>query len=111
MGTTIKYLETFFRVQTKPKVVVIRIQGSGQLISNNYFQNLGSFGLGMMDGTLDNLYVRVSGAEILFNTFANCNNTFEIGINHSKHPNGTPPINCLIEGNVIYFDKSVKNKL
>ena len=60
----------------------------------------------MMDGTPDDLYVRVSDAEILFNTFVNCNNTFQIGINHSKHLNGTPPINCLIEGNVIYFDKS-----
>ena len=109
-GDNNKVFGNFFSGTNEAKSGGIRIQGSGQLISNNYFQNLGSFGLGMMDGTPDNLYVRVSGAEILFNTFVNCNNTFEIGINHSKHPNGTPPINCLIEGNVIYFDKSVKKQ-
>ena len=82
----------------------IRIQGIGQVVSNNYFQNLGIYGLGMMDGTPDDLYVRVENAYIHFNAFINCENTFSIGLNHSKHPNGTPPKDCTIEGNVFYSD-------
>jgi len=109
-GDNNKVYGNFFSGTNEAKSGGIRIQGSGQLISNNYFQNLGSFGLGMVDCTPDDLYVRVSEAEVLFNTFVNCNNTFEIGINHSKHPNGTPPINCLIEGNIIYFDKSAQKQ-
>jgi poly(beta-D-mannuronate) lyase len=83
----------------------IRIQGSGHLISNNYFQDLGSFGIGMMDGTPDELYVRVSDVQILHNTFVNCNDTFQIGINHSKYPNGSTPMNCIVEGNVFFFER------
>jgi poly(beta-D-mannuronate) lyase len=80
----------------------VRIQGTGQVVVNNYFSNLGSYGLGMMDGTPDNLYIRVENAKILFNTFINCKKTFSIGINHTKHPNGTVPKDCLIAGNIFY---------
>ncbi len=83
----------------------VRIQGTGQVVANNYFQDLGSQGLGMMDGTPDDLYVRVERSQILFNTFINCNNTFKIGLNHSKHPNGTVPKDCKIIGNIFFADK------
>jgi len=79
----------------------VRIQGTGQIVANNYFQDLG-FGLGMMDGTSDDLYIRVERAQILFNTFINCKKTFVIGLNHSKHPNGTVPKDCKIIGNILY---------
>ena len=82
----------------------VRLQGTGQMVANNYFQDLGSYGLGMMDGTPDDLYIRVENARIVFNTFINCNNNFTIGINHSKHPNGTVPKNCRIEGNIFYSE-------
>jgi len=94
----------------------IRIQGSGQVVADNYFQDLGSYALGMMDGTPDDLYIRVEQAQILFNSFINCNNTFVIGINHSKHPNGTTPKDCTVEGNIFfsesggeYFIKLIQN--
>jgi hypothetical protein len=74
-------------------------------VLNNYFQDLEAFGIGMMDGTPDDLYIRVSDVQLLFNTFINCQNTLQIGINHSKHPNGTPPMNCIVEGNVFFFDR------
>jgi len=96
----------FFFGSDENKSGGIRIQGSGHSISNNFFQNLGSFGIGMMDGTTDDLYVRVSDVQVLYNTFVNCYNTFQIGINHSKHPNGSTPMNCLVEGNIFFFDSA-----
>ena len=97
--------ENIFFGTDEPKSGGIRIQGSGHLVLNNYFQDMGAFGIGMMDGTPDDLYIRVSNVQLLFNTFINCQNTLQIGINHSKHPNGTPPINCIVEGNVFFFDR------
>ncbi len=83
----------------------IRLQGTDQVVANNYFHGLGMFGIGMMDGTPDDLYIRVERARILFNTFVDCANTMVIGINHPKHPNGTTPRDCLIAGNVFYTVK------
>ncbi len=79
----------------------VRLQGTDQVVANNYFYELGMFGIGMMDGTPDDLYVRVERAQILFNSFLNCGNTMVIGLNHSKHPNGTAPKDCLIAGNIL----------
>ena len=97
--------ENIFFGTDEPKSGGIRIQGSGHLVLNNYFQDLEAFGIGMMDGTPDDLYIRVSDVQLLFNTFINCQNTLQIGINHSKHPNGIPPMNCIVEGNVFFFDR------
>lgn len=88
----------------------VRIQGTGQVVANNYFQDLGSYALGMMDGTPDDLYVSVEQAQILYNTFINCNNTFRIGINHSLHPNGTVPKDCKIIGNIFFFDSGDESR-
>ena len=49
----------------EPKSGGIRIQGSGHLVLNNYFQDMGTFGIGMMDGTPDDLYIRVSDVQLL----------------------------------------------
>ncbi len=94
----------FFFGTEESKSGGIRIQGSGHLISNNYFQDLGAFGMGMMDGTPDELYIRVSDVQVLHNTFVNCDDTFQIGINHSKYPNGSTPMNCIVEGNIFFFE-------
>lgn len=100
--------QNYFLGENKPGSGGIRIQGSGQIVANNYFQDLESYGLGMMDGTPDDLYIRVENAQILFNSFINCRNTFVIGINHSKHPNGAAPKDCSITGN-LFFSKENGN--
>jgi poly(beta-D-mannuronate) lyase len=84
----------------------VRLQGKGQIVANNYFQDLGLMGIGMMDGTPDDLYIRVEQAQVLFNTFINCRKNFVIGLNHSKHPNGTVPKDCLIAGNLFFYGKA-----
>jgi poly(beta-D-mannuronate) lyase len=88
----------------------VRIQGTDQIVANNYFDGLGQLSLGMMDGTPDNLYIRVERAQILFNSFINCPKNFVIGMNHSSHPNGTVPKDCWIVGNLFYYDKPEKPK-
>jgi len=86
----------------------VRIQGTDQIVANNYFDGLGQLSLGMMDGTPDNLYIRVERAQILFNSFINCPKNFVIGMNHSSYPNGTVPKDCRIIGNLFYYDKPEK---
>jgi len=83
----------------------IRLQGTDQVVANNHFHGLGQFGIGMMDGTPDDLYIRVERAQILFNTFVDCNKTLVVGLTHSRHPNGTTPKDCMIAGNIFYNTK------
>lgn len=97
--------QNFFFGNGEPGSGGVRLQGSNQVVVNNYFYELEQFGIGMMDGTPDDLYVQVVGAQILYNTFINCNNTMVIGLNHSLHPNGTPPKDCTIAGNIFYTKK------
>ncbi len=82
----------------------IRIQGTGQVVVGNYFHGLTGNGFAMMDGTPDDLYVRVEHAVVAFNTFVNCADSFLIGLNHPKHPTGTAPRDCTIVGNVFHRD-------
>lgn len=84
----------------------VRLQGRDQLVVNNYFQDLGRFAVGMMDGTPDDLYVRVERAKIAHNTVIDCGNALVVGINHSLHPNGTVPKDCLIANN-LFLDQRV----
>jgi len=83
----------------------VRIQGTDQVVANNHFSGLGQFGIGMMDGTPDDLYIQVERAQILFNSFIDCSPAMVIGISHPKHPNGTSPKDCLIAGNIYYTNK------
>jgi poly(beta-D-mannuronate) lyase len=89
----------------------VRLQGKDQVVVNNYFDRLTGSGLAMMDGTVDELYVRVERALVAHNTFANCGHTFHIGLNHSAHPDGTVPRACIIANNVFYQEKDAKNGL
>lgn len=78
----------------------VRLQGIGQIVANNYFHGLGRFAIAMMDGTPDDLYMRVERAQILCNSIIDCQKSFVIGLNHSKHPNGTVPKDCEVVGNL-----------
>ena len=82
----------------------IRIQGTGQVVLGNYFQDLGRSGFSMTDGTPNDLYVRVEQATVAFNTFVNCRDPFLIGVNHSSFPTGSTPQDCTIVGNLFYAD-------
>lgn len=82
------------------------MQGREQIVVNNSFMSLRSFGVAMMDGTPDDLYVRTENATVAFNTFIDCNPAMAIGLNHSKHPNGTPPKDCTIANNVFFYRQS-----
>jgi poly(beta-D-mannuronate) lyase len=81
----------------------VRLQGTGQVVTKNYFHGLGRFGVAMMDGTDDKMYVRVERASVTFNTFVNCRYALLVGINHSKYPTGTVPRECLVSGNVFFL--------
>lgn len=98
--------QNYFFGDGEPGSGGVRLQGTDQVVANNYFHELGQFCIGMMDGTPDDLYIQVERAQILFNTFFNSNKTMEIGLNHSLHPNGTPPKDCTIAGNIFYTDKN-----
>ncbi len=64
----------------------VRLQGEDQVVVNNLFRSIPKFGVAMMDGTPDDLYIRTQRALVAFNTFVGCHPAFEIGANHSKHP-------------------------
>lgn len=81
----------------------IRLQGKDQVIVNNYFHGL-KYALAMMDGTPDDLYVRVERAKIVNNTVVDCKRALSVGHNHSKHPNGTTPSQCVIANNLFVGD-------
>lgn len=81
----------------------IRLQGKDQVIVNNYFHGL-KYALAMMDGTPDDLYVRVERAKIVNNTVVDCKRALSVGHNHSEHPNGTTPSQCVIANNLFVGD-------
>ena len=56
----------------------------------------------MMDETKDKLYVRVENAQIIFNTFINCQYALLVGLTHSEHPHGTVPRGCVIANNLFF---------
>jgi poly(beta-D-mannuronate) lyase len=89
----------------------VRLQGKDQVVVNNYFDRLSGSGLAMMDGTADDLYVRVERAIVAHNTFVNCAHAFHIGLNHSKYPDGTAPRDCIIANNIFYQEKDSRSRL
>ncbi len=91
--------QNFFFGEGEPDSQGVRLQGKDQAVINNYFQGLGKAAIAMIDGTPDDLYVRVERAQILHNTVIRCKEAMAIGLNHYKHPNGTVPTGCVIVGN------------
>ena len=92
--------ENFFLGDGEPRAGGVRLQGADQVVVNNLFRSLNAFGVAMMDGAQDDLYVRTERARIAFNTFAGCSPALVVGLNHSAYPNGAPPKNCAIANNV-----------
>jgi poly(beta-D-mannuronate) lyase len=96
-GNTVS--DSFFLGDNESHAGGVRLQGEDQVVVNNIFRSLSAYGVAMMDGTPDSLYVRTERALIAFNTFAGCSPALVIGQNHSKHPNGTAPKDCVIANN------------
>jgi hypothetical protein len=87
------------------------MQGKDQVVVNNYFDGLSGPALAMMDGTADEFYSRVERAIVAHNTIVNCGYAFQIGLNHSKYPDGVAPKDCSIANNIFCQAKSSKNAL
>jgi poly(beta-D-mannuronate) lyase len=98
--------ESFFLGDNEPRAGGVRLQGEDQIVINNTFRSLKAYGVSMMDGTPDDLYIRTQRALIAFNTFAGCSPALVVGLNHSKHPNGTPPKDCVIANNAFILSTS-----
>lgn len=98
-----RVVQCFFVGDEEPRAGGIRMQGRDQVVVNNSFLALRSYGIAMMDGTPDDLYVRTEQATVAFNTFVDCSPAMAVGLNHSKHPNGTPPKDCIIANNVFFY--------
>lgn len=91
--------ESFFLGDHEPRAGGVRMQGEDQVVVNNIFRSLSAYGVSMMDGTPDDLYIRTERALVAFNTFFECSPALVVGLNHSKHPNGTAPKDCVIANN------------
>ncbi len=91
--------ENFFFGEGEHRAGGVRLQGTDQVVVNNLFHSLNAFGVGMMDGASDDLYVRVERALVAFNTFVRCSPAMVVGFNHSGYPNGTAPKDCVVANN------------
>jgi poly(beta-D-mannuronate) lyase len=81
----------------------IRVQGKDQWVVNNYLQDGAGAAIVLMDGTPNDLYVQVERATIAHNTVSDYTLGMSIGLNHSQHPVGTPPKDCVIVGNIFQY--------
>lgn len=77
----------------------VRLQGKDQVVTNNYFHGLGDFGVSMMEGTDDKLYVAIKRCRVEFNTFVNCRVGLLVGLRNSNYSDGMTPENCVVIGN------------
>ena len=93
--------ENFFFGEGEHRAGGVRLQGTDQVVVNNLFHSLNEFGVAMMDGAADDLYVRVERALIAFNTFVGSNPAMLVGLNHSRYPNGTAPKDCVVANNAV----------
>ncbi len=101
--------ENFFFGEGERRAGGVRLQGTDQVVVNNLFHSLNAFGVGMMDGTTDKLYVRVARALVAFNTFVGCSPAMVVGLNHSRYPNGTAPKDCVVANNAfVRSDRTVR---
>ena len=103
-------LESFFLGDNEPRAGGVRMQGEDQVVVNNIFRSLRAFGVAMMDGTPDDLYIRTERALVAFNTFFECSPVLDVGKNHSKHPNGTAPKDCVIANNAFVMSNDPERR-
>ena len=97
--------ENFFFGDGERRAGGVRLQGADQVVVNNLFRSLNAFGVAMMDGTTDDLYVRTERAFIAFNTFVGCSPALIVGLNHRLYPNGTAPRDCVIANNAFVLGR------
>ena len=97
--------ENFFFGEGERRAGGVLLQGTDQVVVNNLFHSLNAFGVSMMDGASDNLYVRTERAIVAFNTFVGCSPTMVVGSNHSRYPNGTAPKDCVIANNAFVLSE------
>ena len=97
--------ENFFFGDDERRAGGVRLQGADQVVVNNMFRSLNAFGVAMMDGTTDDLYVRTERALIAFNTFVGCSPALIVGLNHRLYPNGTAPKDCVIANNAFVLER------
>ncbi|MGV8094619.1 MAG: polysaccharide lyase 6 family protein [Mangrovibacterium sp.] len=83
----------------------VRLQGTDQVVANNYFHGLGQSAIALMDGGSNKFYVRVERADIVFNTIINCKHALIVGLGHPEITDAIVPKQCLVAGN-IFFSKS-----
>ncbi|UCH63887.1 MAG: right-handed parallel beta-helix repeat-containing protein [Fidelibacterota bacterium] len=102
----------FFLGNSKSMTGGVRVIGEDHLVYNNYFQDLSGTGyrsaLGIMNGVPNsplNRYFQVKRAQVLFNTFINCSETFGIGLGADEEKT-LPPDSCVIGNNLVLADTS-----
>ena len=101
--------ENFFFGEGERRAGGVRLQGTDQVVVNNLFHSLNTSGVGVRDGTMDDLYVRVERALIAFNTFVGCSPAMDVGLNHPLHPNGIAPKDCVVANNAfVGSDRTVR---
>ncbi len=96
----------FFIGNNKSSTGGVRVIGEDHKIFNNYFENLRGTGfrgaLTIMNGVPNsplNRYFQVKRANIINNTFVNCDETFNIG-EGSDSERTLPPLDCIISNNI-----------
>ncbi|MXZ11739.1 MAG: hypothetical protein F4Y79_20160 [Gemmatimonadetes bacterium] len=97
--------ENFFFGEGERRAGGVLVQGTDQVVVNNLFRSLNAFGVVMMDGASDDLYVRTERALVAFNTFVGCSSALVVGKNHSRYPNGTVPKDCVIANNAFVLSE------
>ena len=115
-GNEAKVYGNFFIGNNKANTGGVRIIGEYHLVYNNYFENLKGTGyrsaITIMNGVPDsplNRYFQVKNAQVLFNTFVNCNQTFVLGAG-SDSEKTLPPENCTIANNLVKAEYSIVEK-
>ena len=93
----------------------VRVVGRDHKVYNNYFENLKGTNwkaaLVLMNGVPNspaNRYFQVINAQVLYNTFVNCSETFNIGLGKSSELS-LPPLDCTIAYNVVQSQDVVIN--
>ncbi len=108
----------FFFGSRKDKTGGVRVIGEDHKVFNNYFQDLlgtdKRAAISIMSGVVNsplNKYFQVKNAQVLFNTFVNCNQSLNIGEGYGEWSEGhqltLPPENCLIANNMVLSNSRI----
>lgn len=105
-GNACEVSGNYFFGESKSGSGGVRIIGEDHKVFNNYFQDLNGSGyrtavciVNGKENSALNEYFQVKNALVAFNTFYNCQNSFNVGYNGG---NDLPPLNLTIAHNVVY---------